>query len=197
MKRIHEYEKQRLMIVDDDQALLFLFSMALESVSLQCDCASGGEEALGLLGKNRYDLVLLDLRMPNMSGLEVLTRMRDLGDFTQVVIMSAFVPGSAVLQAAALGVTTFLGKPVTIQFLREMVRTMLDGEVHSDFDLAREYAGRLDFESAHRVLVGKKDTGGVRKSLWADLFRVLATKGEQKDLDRLEGPSERLVTLQF
>lgn len=187
----------RLLIVDDDQALRLLFSMALESADFQSDCASGGEEALKLLTENRYDLVLLDLRMPNVSGLEVLARMRERGDFTKVIIVSAFVPGAAVLRAASLGVTIFLGKPVTIQFLRETVHKMLNPDVYSDFDRARQYAGRLDFEAAYQALAGKEDTGELKKSLWAELFRVLATKGEREGLRRLEGPSERLVTFQF
>ena len=194
---LEKNKKHRLLIVDDDQALLLLFSMALESASHESDCASGGEEALELLARNDYDLVLLDLQMPGVSGLDVLARMRERGDLTKVVIVSAFVPGSAVLRAASLGVTMFLGKPVTIQFLRDTVSGMLDHEVHSDFDLARHYAARLDFEAAHRVLKGKEDTRDFKKSLWAELFRVIARKDENEALRRLEGPSERLVTFQF
>lgn len=190
-------KRHRLLIVDDDQALLLLFSIALESANFQNDCASGGEEALELLDKNRYDLVLLDLRMPDVSGLEVLARMRERGDLTEVIVVSAYVPGAAVLRAASQGVTTFLGKPVTIQFLRDTVNRMLSPEIHSDFDRARQYARRLDFQSAYQVLVGNKDTDEIKKSLWAELFRALAMKGEKEGLQRLEGPSERLVTFQF
>ncbi len=198
MKATPEKKKHhRLLIVDDDQALRLLFSIALESADFQSDCASGGEEALELLAQNRYDLVLLDLRMPNVSGLDVLARMRERGDFTKVIVVSAFVPGAAVLRAASLGVTIFLGKPVTAQFLRDTVHQMLNPEVCSDFDRARQYAGRLDFESAYQALAGDKDTGDPKKSLWVELFRALATNGGREGLRRLEGPSERLVTFQF
>ena len=195
---ISESKKQpRILIVDDDEALLLLFSMALECSDYHNDCASGGEEALKMLSENTYDLVLLDLQMPGVNGLEVLSRMRKRGDLTRVVIVSAFVPGSAVLRAVSLGVTTFLGKPVTIQFLRDTVSEMLDREVRTDFDLARKHAANLNFEAAHQVLAEKKDTEEVKKSLWAELFRALAEKGGRDALRRLEGPSERLVTFQF
>ena len=190
-------KRHRLLIVDDDQALLLLFSIALDSANFQNDCASGGEAALELLDKNRYDLVLLDLRMPDVSGLEVLARMRERGDLTEVIVVSAYVPGAVVLRAASQGVTTFLGKPVTIQFLRDTVESMLSPEIDSEFDRARQYARRLDFQSAYQVLVGNKDSDEIKKSLWAELFRALAMKGQKEGLQRLEGPSERLVTFQF
>ena len=190
-------KKFRLLIVDDEEALRVLFSMALESDSYRNDCASGGEEALQLLSKRRYDLVLLDLRMPGVTGLEVLRRMRERGDLTKVIIVSAFVPGAAVLRAATFGVTTFIGKPMTVEFLRDTVKQALGNEVNTDLELAKRYADQLEFRKAYRVLARTQEDLGQVGETWKDLFRVLAGKAGSGSLGKLEGPSERLVTFQF
>ena len=83
--------------------------------------AADGAAALDSVRRDRADLVLLDLRMPGLDGMEVLRRLRDAGNDVPVVIVSAHGSIPDVVAAMTLGAVDFLPKPVTPAGLREVV----------------------------------------------------------------------------
>ena len=170
--------------------------MALESDSIQCDCANGGAEALRLLSANQYDLVLLDLQMPGMSGLEVLSEMRALGDLTKVIIVSAFIPGAAAVQAISLGVTTMVDKPMSLQFLRETVSLALKKTPSNSLELAKFYAEKLRFEDASRILATKGRADHPTAKSWFQIFHGLAAGAGKSSMKNLEDVSRHLIDYQ-
>jgi len=185
---------RKLLIVDDEKPLRTLFSMALDALDYENVEAESGVSALDELGKdNSFNLVLLDLSMPGLSGLDVLRLMRERGDYTPVVILSAFIPGSAILKAAFHGVSTFVGKPVTLDRLRETVTTGLMQEPRRSFlRRAHKAALRSDFEEAARILGGIEGRSR-RESLWLQIYEAFADGKRPSDLRHLEKQTERLV----
>lgn len=111
-----------LLIVDDEAPLRTVFGMALEFANYRCKSADGAKRALEMVTSERFDLILLDLDMPGMGGMEVLGKLRKEGDPTKVVLMSAGTPSRSILQEAkCLGAETFLAKPMTLETLREVI----------------------------------------------------------------------------
>ena len=71
--------KGRIMVVDDDQPILMVVRAVLESANYDVVAARSGEECLNVVEKEKPDLILLDVRMPHLSGWETLRKLRDLG----------------------------------------------------------------------------------------------------------------------
>ncbi|MGJ8696503.1 MAG: response regulator [Verrucomicrobiaceae bacterium] len=183
--------EKKLLIVDDEELLRTVFSLALRSDRVTTCEAGDGHEALNMLRNQDYDLVLLDLRMPGPSGLDVLKRMRQLGDFTPVIIVSAFIPGSAVIRAISQGVTTFAGKPMTLTYLRRMVENQLSRSQHGEMERAKRCAEQMDFSGALAELPDGRDA-----EIWRKIFEGLAEGKSPRELSHLERKAESLVTLQ-
>src|SRR3954464_7648519 len=121
----------RILIVDDEPNVRLVIRTALEAAGHLVSEASDGPTALDLLGREGLDLALLDLRMPDVDGMEVLRRLRDAGNDVPVVIVSAHGSIPDVVGAMRLGAVDFLPKPVTPAAIREVVDR-----------LARPYDGR-------------------------------------------------------
>jgi CheY-like chemotaxis protein len=115
----------RILIVEDEPSLRLVFRTALQSDEYLLTTAADGETALSFLEQDPADLVLLDLRMPGMDGLEVLRRLREEGNEVPVVIITAHDSVPNVVQAMRLGAIDFVSKPLTPETLRRVVAEVL------------------------------------------------------------------------
>jgi DNA-binding response OmpR family regulator len=114
-----------ILIVDDEPNVRLGFRTALETAGYSVDEAVDGPDALDRLGRSRVALVLLDLRMPGMDGMEVLRRLRDAGNGVPVVIVTAHGSIPDAVAAMKLGAIDFLSKPLMPNELRHVVRDVL------------------------------------------------------------------------
>lgn len=118
----------RILIVDDNSMSRDLLRQTLERQGHHVEEASGGQQALDTLGEQAYDLVLLDLRMPDLSGLEVLERLQEQGLLSRqtVVMLSASDEMDVVARCIELGAEDYLIKPVNMVLLRTRVSNYLE-----------------------------------------------------------------------
>lgn len=105
-------EQKRILIVDDDSDILDLYKEALTSRNHLIETAGDGEEALVKIIEAKPDLVLLDIMLPNMHGIEVLNRIRsdEKTKNLKVIILSALSDSQTLAQAKSLGITDFIVK---------------------------------------------------------------------------------------
>jgi CheY-like chemotaxis protein len=107
-----------ILVVDDDSILLELISQLLDLNGLSCDTAKDGLEALEKMEKQFYALVISDIRMPNLTGTELLReiRSRQSGnpDKSKVILMTAYSTSEIQEQSKTLGVDEFIIKPFDI-----------------------------------------------------------------------------------
>lgn len=106
--------KKRVLLVDDDAFNITLASVILQKWGMTCDKASSGEEALALIEQNRYDIVLSDLHMPGMSGLDLTRNIRSLESeksTVPVIALTANVAEKAQRRLKESGVNDLLLKP--------------------------------------------------------------------------------------
>jgi len=119
--------KKRILIVDDEEDLTWSISRKLrrDESGLEVFCANTGNSALDFLAKNSIDLILTDLRMPGLSGLQLLNEIRAKYPLMQVIVMTAF--GSAEIHRAIerWGDTGYIEKPFEITELRSLVFKLL------------------------------------------------------------------------
>ncbi len=112
----------RILFVDDDPSLRTVVAIALAKDGHQVDLAKDGEEALELFAAGAYDLVIQDVRMPGMNGLELLGRLREAGPLVPVVVMTAYSTWDIAVEAMRLGAFDYLKKPFDNDALRNLCR---------------------------------------------------------------------------
>jgi len=126
---------KRILIVDDEPNVRLVFRTALESNNSLVATAEDGETALRWLKESAADLILLDLQMPGLDGMEVLRRLRQEGINTPVVIVTAHGSIPNAVQAMKLGAIDFLSKPLTPETLRRVVAEVLERSVPRKYGL--------------------------------------------------------------
>ena len=118
----------RVVVVDDQalvrEGIVTLLELADVAVVGQAD---DGAEALDVIATTQPDVILLDLRMPRHDGLWTLSRLRDLGDQTPVLVLTTFDDSALVLDALRSGARGYLLKDVTVEQLKNAVTTLADG----------------------------------------------------------------------
>ncbi len=118
--------QKRVLIVDDEEDLTWTLSKKLskDSDKFELTCVNSGREAMEVLNQLPFDLVITDVRMPEVSGLDLLVKVKDLYPSTKVIIMTAY--GSSDVQKVAneRGCFRYIEKPFEINELRELI---LDG----------------------------------------------------------------------
>jgi DNA-binding NtrC family response regulator len=117
--------KPCILIVDDEPNVRLNYRVALETEGLDPFEAAEGESALNMMAERKFDLVILDMRMPEMGGLELLEKMRERGIQVPTVIITAYGDVPHAVQALKLGAIDFLEKPLTPEALRLTVADIL------------------------------------------------------------------------
>lgn len=114
-----------ILIVDDEIGFQSLLTEVLTGARFKTASALSGAEALRLSQLYPFDLLLVDNRMPQMSGVEFLRQFRTFNPDTPVAMMTAFADVAVVVDAMRLGVTEFLVKPFDIEEIVPLVRRCL------------------------------------------------------------------------
>jgi len=112
----------RILIVDDEEDICSTLADFLQGKGYEIFQANTGEEALRLLKEVRPHLVLLDIRMPEMDGIEILRRVRKLDQEVGVIMITAFHDVGIAQEALKLGACDFVTKPLDMAYLDESVR---------------------------------------------------------------------------
>lgn len=134
---------KRILIVDDEEDITWTLSkrLARDNDKFEVLCANSGREALGILNKAPVDLVITDVRMPEVSGLELLLKIRDRFPSTRVIIMTAYGSSDIQQEANSRGCFQYIEKPFEIEDLRQIILSGLEEESGfkgsvSDFQLS-------------------------------------------------------------
>jgi DNA-binding NtrC family response regulator len=115
----------RILVVDDEEGMRSLFKNLQRYWNCAIDLASSGPEALKLIFKSDYRMVFLDLRMPDMDGIEVFKRIKRDRPKTPVAILSGYLDSDAISKVQEIGFAIFIAKPVPMRpFIDEMLTTL-------------------------------------------------------------------------
>ena len=119
--------KPRILVIDDESAIRDSLRMTLEYEGYEVLGAATGQEGLALAERDAPDLVLLDVKMPGMDGLEVLGRLRASGDGVPVIVVSGHGTISTAVEATKKGAFDFIEKPFASDRVLVSVRNALEG----------------------------------------------------------------------
>ncbi len=114
-----------ILIVDDDPALLRLCDRVLSTKGYSVRTAGNGEEALRMVDEEEFRVVLLDLKMPGMDGIQVLARLKSVGCRADVVMVTGYGNVPTAVEAMKMGASDFIEKPFKPDDLRAMIEDIL------------------------------------------------------------------------
>jgi two-component system nitrogen regulation response regulator NtrX len=116
----------RILVIDDEPAIRDAVRMILEYEGHDVIEAASGQEGLGLIERESPDLVFVDIKMPGMDGLEVLSRVKATHEALPIVIISAHGTAATALEAGRLGAFRFIEKPLAKDYILDAVREGLE-----------------------------------------------------------------------
>lgn len=143
-------ETARVLVVDDEGAIRYSVSKTLQRVGYEVDEAASGEEALEIMAKRDYEVVLTDIRMPGLTGVELLKKIKEVSPDAIVILMTGYASLGTAVESLRLGAHDYLIKPSSSQDIRQSVargierarnlkrrRALLDAIRSNVFELTR------------------------------------------------------------
>lgn len=117
---------RKVLVVQNEPTLRLGFSYALSNTKMKVETAATGIEALEMIETTRFDIILLELRMPGMDGINVIEILRSSGNRIPIVLCTASHRPNATLRAIILGVVDFLIKPASPMDIRQVVEFVIN-----------------------------------------------------------------------
>ncbi len=145
----------RVLVVDDEPAVRRALERALRLDSYEVELAADGEEALDALATHPADAVILDVAMPRLDGLEVCRRMRQAGDRTPILMLTARDAIDDRVKGLDVGADDYLVKPFALRELQARLRALLRRATEADGEVLR-YGDLVLDPLAHEVRRGER-----------------------------------------
>jgi len=164
--------KFKILIIDDERSIRDIFTLLLQEKGYLTESASNGQDGLDKIRRFQPDVLLLDMNLPDMSGMEVLSRLQEGGAKCQIIIITAYGTIKSAVEATKLGAYAYLEKPVDNEELLLMISRALEvrkleAEVEN---LKTELTSRYSFAN----IVG---TGGRMNSVFQMMHKVARVDG--------------------
>jgi len=123
-------QSARVLVVDDEEIARTNLEYILRKEGHQVNGASNGAEALDMIKAQDYDLILTDLKMEKMDGLQLLESAKQLAPHTEIIMVTGYATVSTAVDALKKGAAHYLSKPIKLDELRETVREIIDKKRH-------------------------------------------------------------------
>jgi DNA-binding NtrC family response regulator len=193
-------EPAKILVVDDERSILVLLKEALGQWGYQVTTASSAAEALGILKSELFDALISDIRMPDMSGLDLLREVKKQDESIEVVMMTGYPTIASAVQALKEGAYDYLSKPLILDELRHLMSRMMErrflrGEIHTlrarlgeeltvneligasaPMDRVKEIIGKVAVTDSPVLIEGESGTG---KELVAAAIHRLSSRAKR------------------
>ena len=115
-------DKKSILLVDDEELYLEALTKILIKEGYEVSAACNGKEALESVKKKQYDLVITDMIMPDITGIDVLKKVKSICSETKVIIITGYGESEYYHESMALGAFEYLNKPINVPELKETIR---------------------------------------------------------------------------
>lgn len=149
--------KIRLLIVDDEKDFTDSLAERLTLRDFEVSKAYSGEEAVGLIGEYNYDVVILDVAMPGMDGVQTLREIKRVKPLTEVIMLTGHATVETAIEGMKLGAYDYLLKPTEVDDLVQKVQAAYARKADQEERIRKAKMMRY-FESPRAVLEEKEDS---------------------------------------
>jgi len=125
IKREKGNRKSTILVVDDEIGIRNLIEAAFDPEEYEVLTSSSAEEALGVIKTHRPDLVLLDIRLPGMNGIEALKEIKKIDETIVVIMITAFGDEKDAFRCMRLGAAAYVNKPFDVNYITMLVQNYL------------------------------------------------------------------------
>jgi len=116
----------RILLVDDERGMREFLTIMLQKEGHHVTSAAGGKEALECIGQKTYDVVLTDIRMPHITGIDVLKTVKECSPETVVIVMTAYASMDTAVEAMKQGAYDYITKPFKVEEIKLIIRNALE-----------------------------------------------------------------------
>jgi DNA-binding NtrC family response regulator len=187
----------QVLVIDDTKNIRILLTKCLELEGYNVNTASDGTTALDIISKKRFDLIFLDVRMPEISGTEVLRRIREMGVNTPVIMITAFGTVKNAVDCTQLGAVAYLQKPFTENKIKQVLEEVLHikperSTLENVLNIAEELIKNGRFSDAELLLKDSLSTFLMEPKLYFLLSKVYEGLNKSVESDKCLGISSLL-----
>lgn len=162
---------EKVLVVDDDDAFRETIRIFLTGFDVQVCMADNGLKALSIVQSENIDLILTDLKMPEMSGLELLEKVKVINKNIQVILITGFEDMKSTIKAMQLGAFDYIDKPINLERLKSVLKRALENKKISDrLIITADDSPENDIEDS---LVGKTQ---IMKEIFKSIGKVSANR---------------------
>ncbi len=179
MESVSAAERLSILVVDDEPTLRLSFAYALSSERTTVETAATGRIALDRIREAHFDVLILDLRMPDLDGIGVIKSLRGSGCMIPIILCSAALSPHSALEAIRHGVVDFLLKPVRPVDLRQVVDFVLQPEPRP-LPQAMKQARESEFAKAI-LLLEQQETPSRQANNWLELLKAIRDAGAEDE----------------
>ncbi len=160
-------QRPSLVVVDDEQGILDVVSRFGRRAGYDVIACSGGREAIAQLRTRRADVAMVDLRMPDIGGLDVIRAIREIDPQCQAVLMTGFATVDTAVEAIKLGAMDYLSKPLDFARLEQLLAS-----VREDIDRRRSLLAMESDVARHLEFCGMIGRGALMQELFGMIRRL-------------------------
>ncbi len=183
MKNYKDIRFLNVLYADDDIELNSSMAKTLKLIVDNVFSAFNGKEALEIFNSNRIDVVLLDIRMGDVSGIEVAQEIRKVNKQVPIVIISSYAETDDLLAACKLNLIEYICKPIELSKLIEVLSLSLDSLKDNGL-MTRKINEEVSYNYLSKQLIKNSDVINLTKNEIAALELLLAEKGKMVPYDR-------------
>ncbi len=163
-------DKAKIMVIDDEESMCKFMQIMLQKEGYEVTTSQSGNEALNILKEKNYDLVIADMMMPELNGLELLSQVKSLDPDANFIVMTAYASVDTAIEALKKGAYDYLTKPFKVDEIRIAVKKALEQKriTRENISLRRQLKKEFSFDNfigtSSQVLEMKKMAQTVAQS---------------------------------
>ncbi|UCD78967.1 MAG: response regulator [Desulfobacterales bacterium] len=168
---------EKVLVIDDEKATLVMFRLILDTYGFEVLTAESGQKGLDIFTRERPGIVLTDIKMPGMSGIEVLKRIKEIDSTAEVIVITGHGDMDLAIQALNLEATDFINKPIQRHLLEQALERARERQ-----RVTGETVSEIILESAENaaVLVIRGNITAKTESLFQTLYQEAAALNKSR-----------------